>query len=378
MARAAFRVVCWASLIATSPLLALQEPPPAAQNGRVRISVVLVDANLNVKPVPKHVLLIEEGDGGPPVRLVTDLTGVVEAELKAGTYVVQSERPVEFQGRAYRWRQPLTVKSGQLITLELSIDNDLNNRAAPDRLSGPQSAAAATTAGSSPAPLDLRAEWEGQYAGASGAKLTIDRQEAADFSGTLAVPTQPGKDPTILRIEGKLVQSGGMQFAETKVLRLGAARSWRLGINSGDVRADGEEMRGAGSDAKTPYSWSFARRPGEIATGPAHSDLRGEWEGRYADLPARLVIQNRNGEVFWGVLTVTSSPGKEPSEIDVELTASPPTVQIKEIKVIRRGAAGKWRLGSSSGTVQPDGGAMSGAGKVGSTSYDWSFTRAKS
>ena len=90
----------------------------------LRVKVLLVDADLNVKPVPKHVLLISgRPSAGEPRRLVMAMDGSAETNLPPGDYILESEKPVDFQGKSYRWKQPLSIRPGVDSVLELSVDN---------------------------------------------------------------------------------------------------------------------------------------------------------------------------------------------------------------------------------------------------------------
>ena len=97
----------------------------AGQSARVlHIKVALVDADLNVKPVPKYGLLVTVR---PPVgegrRIVTGLDGTVEISLAPGDYSVESDKVIEFQGKSYRWSRSVSIQAGSDAELELSVDN---------------------------------------------------------------------------------------------------------------------------------------------------------------------------------------------------------------------------------------------------------------
>lgn len=65
----------------------------------LHVSVLLVDTDLNVKPVPRHALVGRRTAAGTtPQRIVTGLDGKVDVSLEPGTYTIASERAVEFQG----------------------------------------------------------------------------------------------------------------------------------------------------------------------------------------------------------------------------------------------------------------------------------------
>jgi S1-C subfamily serine protease len=92
--------------------------------GELAITVTLVDSDLSVKPVPRHVLLLSRVDESTePARMVTGLNGVMRAQVEAGSYALSSERPVDFLGKSYQWRLPVLITPGQVTTVELSIDN---------------------------------------------------------------------------------------------------------------------------------------------------------------------------------------------------------------------------------------------------------------
>lgn len=81
-----------------------------------------MDADLNVKPVPRHALLITTADQQEPIRVVTTATGKVDVPLAPGDYVLKSERPIEFQGKAYSWTKTVKMADSD-VTLELSVDS---------------------------------------------------------------------------------------------------------------------------------------------------------------------------------------------------------------------------------------------------------------
>ena len=97
----------------------------AAQSQQLlRVKILLIDSDLNVKPVPKHVLFVTpRPTPGEPRRLVMGMDGSAETSLAPGDYVIESEKPVEFQGKSYRWAQSFTMKAGIDSVLELSVDN---------------------------------------------------------------------------------------------------------------------------------------------------------------------------------------------------------------------------------------------------------------
>ena len=92
---------------------------------QLKITAVLIDKDLNLKPVPKLALVFEPLSGvlvGQKVTVKTGFDGVAEVELAPGRYQLSTPDPVEFQGKRYAWRLEVGV-SGTGETLELSNDN---------------------------------------------------------------------------------------------------------------------------------------------------------------------------------------------------------------------------------------------------------------
>jgi S1-C subfamily serine protease len=103
-------------------------PAPAASQARgvLRITVVLVDSERAVTPVPRHALLISDNPpSAAPRRILTALDGTAVVSLRPGNYTVESDRPVAFHGKAYEWRQQVDIAAGGDAVLELTADNAL-------------------------------------------------------------------------------------------------------------------------------------------------------------------------------------------------------------------------------------------------------------
>ena len=104
----------------------------------LRIKVTIVGADGQVRPVPRHALLISENpSSAAPRRAVTALDGTAEVRLRPGNYTVESDEPLIFQGKAYEWRQTLDVAPGRVTSLELTAANALVDAAGSSPSSTP-------------------------------------------------------------------------------------------------------------------------------------------------------------------------------------------------------------------------------------------------
>jgi S1-C subfamily serine protease len=103
----------------------------AAQSAsKVSVKVALVDRDLNVKPVPKQVLLVQKlgADGAPDAsapaqELTTSFDGAATLALPPGSYRISAQKPVEFDGKSYQWATKFQLAEGQDAAVELSNDN---------------------------------------------------------------------------------------------------------------------------------------------------------------------------------------------------------------------------------------------------------------
>ena len=90
----------------------------------LRIKVVVADDQGTQTPVPRHALLVSDNPPTATPRLiVTGIDGTVEVRVRAGTYTVESDQPVTFQGKAYTWTQMVDVPAGRDAVLELTAAN---------------------------------------------------------------------------------------------------------------------------------------------------------------------------------------------------------------------------------------------------------------
>lgn len=125
-----------AIVLSISPALSGQTP------SGLRITVTLVDAGQQATPVPRHALLISDNPStAPPRRVLTSAEGIVDLRLVPGTYTVESDRPVVFNGRSYQWTQMIEVVAGRQSTLALTADNAEIGAASEAAITAPGDAA---------------------------------------------------------------------------------------------------------------------------------------------------------------------------------------------------------------------------------------------
>jgi S1-C subfamily serine protease len=99
----------------------------------LQVEVVLIDRELNLKPVPKFTVQLTALSGastGEKISLVTGFDGRATVELPAGRYQLATPKPIEFQGNRYSWDLELTL-SGAEQKLELSNNNAMVAEVAP-------------------------------------------------------------------------------------------------------------------------------------------------------------------------------------------------------------------------------------------------------
>lgn len=97
---------------------------PQTGTQKVKVRAVLVDKDLNQKPVP-HLTVILSADSngsGPSQEAKTDLDGAVELLLTPGKYKLTTPQGIDFQNRHYSWAVELNLGS-EPVSIELSNDN---------------------------------------------------------------------------------------------------------------------------------------------------------------------------------------------------------------------------------------------------------------
>ena len=109
---------------------------PAAIAGQtlvvLHIRAVVTDATGRATPVARHALIISDN---PPSResrrIVTGFDGTANVRMRPGNYTVESDQPLMFQGKAYRWRQTLDIVAGRDSALDLTVANAVVEPVAP-------------------------------------------------------------------------------------------------------------------------------------------------------------------------------------------------------------------------------------------------------
>ena len=114
-----------ASCLAAVAVVALtgSAAPVTQQTGVLWVSVLLETSDFDVKLVSNFTLTARAVGGTDLQRLVTGREGDAEIALAPGRYVLESERPFEFRGSAYRWKQDVTVLPGETTRVQLSQAN---------------------------------------------------------------------------------------------------------------------------------------------------------------------------------------------------------------------------------------------------------------
>ncbi len=103
---------------------------------KVHVHVILVDSELNQKPVPFLNVTLKGAATSSDVK--TRLDGAAETTLSPGIYTVSTSKPVDFDGKRYSWSLRVTI-TGTEKTIDLTNENakaEDNAAAAPPRSSG--------------------------------------------------------------------------------------------------------------------------------------------------------------------------------------------------------------------------------------------------
>jgi len=103
---------------------------PQAPPVHVKIRAILVDKDLNQKPVP--FLAIKEKDSTGAVKEIkTGLDGIAQVNLPQGHFTFSSAKPVEFGGKKYSWNIEADIKGAEQEII-FSNDNARIENGTPD------------------------------------------------------------------------------------------------------------------------------------------------------------------------------------------------------------------------------------------------------
>lgn len=96
----------------------------------VKIRAILIDKDLNQKPVPFLAVSFHDSDDNPESHAKTRLDGTAQIDLKPGHYALFTDKPVEFGGTRYFWNFELDVRGSELA-IELTNDNAKTENGTP-------------------------------------------------------------------------------------------------------------------------------------------------------------------------------------------------------------------------------------------------------
>jgi hypothetical protein len=137
----------YADLVLASLLLSPLVPsPPQTAPVTVRVRVLIVDKDLNQKPVPFYIVDIKNSaNSEAPAALKTDLDGKAEKRLPPGRYTISTPKPVELGSKRYSWNLEIQI-TGAEQQVDLTNDNakteDLLSNASTSGEGKPSSGAA--------------------------------------------------------------------------------------------------------------------------------------------------------------------------------------------------------------------------------------------
>ena len=90
----------------------------------LHVQITLTDSARGTVPVPRHALLISDNPAtSAPRRILTKPDGTADVSLRPGSYIVESDEPVTFNGKGYQWTQLIEVTAGRDLVLNLTADN---------------------------------------------------------------------------------------------------------------------------------------------------------------------------------------------------------------------------------------------------------------
>src|SRR5258706_7645822 len=129
------RIFCPVAMLFACVLAAQSQSHPV----KVHVPVILVDSELNQKPVPFLNVTLKGAATSSGVK--TGLDGAAETTLPPGAYTITTAKPVDFDGKRYSWSLRVTL-TGVEKTVDLTNENakaEENDAAGTTRSSGASS-----------------------------------------------------------------------------------------------------------------------------------------------------------------------------------------------------------------------------------------------
>jgi hypothetical protein len=110
--------ICWSVAVMFACAFAAQSQ---SRSVKVHVHVILVDSELNQKPVPFLNVVFFKGEK-TSFDVKTGLDGVAEIALPPGAYTVTTAKPVDLAGKRYSWSLRVTL-TGAGKTIDLTNEN---------------------------------------------------------------------------------------------------------------------------------------------------------------------------------------------------------------------------------------------------------------
>jgi len=96
---------------------------PQASPVNVKLRIILVDKDLNQKPVPFYTVQFKnQASAEPPAEFKTDLDGKAERQLAPGRYAISTPKAIDLGGKRYSWNFEIQI-TGADQHIDLTNDN---------------------------------------------------------------------------------------------------------------------------------------------------------------------------------------------------------------------------------------------------------------
>ena len=122
-------------LAAVAALFFATSPQPQPQQVHVSVRVILVDKDLNQKPVPFLAIKVKNSAPKSEQEIKTGLDGTAQIDLAPGHFTFSTAKPIDFGGKKYSWRFEADVK-GTTQEIVLTNDNAKVEEGTPEAKSG--------------------------------------------------------------------------------------------------------------------------------------------------------------------------------------------------------------------------------------------------